>query len=569
MSDETTEEYKLVENKKNDMQPVFDRMAEDEKLYFLSPYSMKQLPPNDSKDMPDVANITLNDPLLYANKAIAIISGAQRQTVIEGEGLSDKQSTTIEQFLDDVYYLVNEWLVKRGIVSLDAFINEQICLRGRIVGSSRIKVDSEGNLIPDVLPRDARFFVYENDQNGMVWGAPIMRRSKKQIEREYDKEIHDDFGEVIDLWTTERNIVFVEKEVVIDEVNPYGYPPFVVSICPIGSTFNSEDATEHQGESIFWSNRELWKEKNRTATILQTLNIQALFGGLQYESSKGEAAPKPEESPYGPRKVVPVEQGGGFKPIPVNDIKNATRMFYSVLDACLQRGSLSTIDYGTLTFPLSAVAITTLTGSRDDIFLPRIQAIALFYQALSRMIIDQCSTLDSVKLWREGKENTYSKSDFNGDYSIKYRFYATSKEQTAADLSIATAAQGFLSGDTIRREILNLQDPDGEQVKWESEQAEKIDEVLFLYRRASKLIEDEKPLEAYILAKRIVSILKQRDLESALMEAQRKGKVEGSRTKEEVETAGENKAQPLLPLVAGEAARGVRTPTPAEEVESE
>ena len=522
MTDETAD-YKIIEDKKQEMSSIFSRMDKDENLYFLVPYKMMQLPPNDGKEMPDTANITLNDPLLFANKAIAIMGGATMQTVVEGRDMSDKQTTKIEEFLDDFFYMLDEWLVKRSILGLDSFINEQICIRGRIVARTCIRVDKAGNLIPDVLPLDAKSFVYDIDDKGLIWGAPTFSRSKAQIEREYGKRISSEFGEVVDFWDAEKNVVFVDREIIKEQANPYGYPPFVLAICPIGSMFNTVNAKEHEGESILWANRNLWQEKNRTATILQTLNIATLFGGLQYESSKGEAASKPEESPYGVRKVHPVEKGGGYKPMPISDIRSATRLFYSILEASLQKGSLSVIDYGTLTFPLSAIAITRLTGQRDDIFLPRIQAKATFYQILSRMVINQCIALKkSFELGQLGSRNTYRANDLKGDYTIKYRFFTLSKEQDIADLSIANAAQGFLSGDTIRREVLKLKNPDGEKTKFLSEQAEKADEVLFLYRRASELIEDEKPLEAYILGKRIVTLLRQRQMQDKLTEAKEK-----------------------------------------------
>jgi len=536
------DDYKLIEDKKAEMANVFGRMQADEDLYFLTPYQMMQLPPNHYKPMPDVVNVTLNDPLLFANKAISILGGASMQTVVEGRDMTDKATTKVEEFLEDIYYMIDERLGKRGIIGLDGYINEQICIRGRIAARACIRLDEKGNIVPDVLPVDTISFVYDTDDNGLTWAAATFRRSKSQIEKEYGKQIGSEYGEVTDLWKQDTNIVFVDREVVKEQENPYGKPPFVLSICPAGSQLST--AEEHQGESILWMNRGLWSEKNRTASILQTLNVMSLFNSLQYESSKGEAASKPAESPFGPRKVNPVEPGRGYKPMPINDIKNATRLFYAVLDASLQKGSLSVIDYGTLTFPLSAVAITRLSASRDDIFLPRLQAKAVFYQALSQMIIDECKGLGkSMKIGQPGNQNTYSKSDLNGDYTIKYRFYTQTKEQDIADLSIANAAQGFLSSDTIRREVLKLKDPDGEEAKFLSEQAEKTDEVLFLYRRASKLIEDGEPLQAYILAKRIVTTLKQRQQMSAMAEQRA--------TQNTPQETGRSAAQQLLPLFAG------------------
>jgi len=190
-----------------------------------------------------------------------------------------------------------------------------------------------------------------------------------------------------------------------------------------------------------------------------------------------------------------------------------------VLETSLQRGSLSAIDYGTLTFPLSNIAITQLTGSRNDIFLPRVQTKAQFYQALSRMLIKQCIQLDTkLELGREGSKNTYTKADLEGDYTIEYTFSTKSKEQEIADLQQAAAARGILPDEYILREIMKVDDPTGLLTQLRAERAERIDEVLFLFNSGKSLLEEksgQKPsladkIGARILRDRIRTILSQR-----------------------------------------------------------
>jgi len=568
MADESRKEYKLVQDKLKEMKPLFDRMDGDEKLYLLEPFKMKKL--DSSQDEKDVANTTLNDPLLYAKKAIAITGSYQRQTVIEGKDLPDKQPPKIEQFLDDVFYMVNEWLVNREGVNLDAFIDEQACIRGGIPSRSCIRLNKEGGIIPDILPVDRRWFPYETDENGITWGAGIFRRSKTRIEKEYGEEvakrISSGFGEVIDFWNGESEVVFIEKRIVKDQPNTYKYPPFVQSICPIGSMLNTEDAYKHRGESIFWPNRDLWQEKNETTTILKTLSRKALKGGLEIQRSPNspDRGKKADASPFEEDVVIETEIGGGFKQLPVSDIKSATRLLYSIVETCLQRGELTPLDYGTLTFPLSSVAILNLLAARNDIFAPILSMIASYYQALSRMIINQCVSLGkTIKLGRLGNYNTYSPSDFKGEYSINYHFFLLSKEQTAADLSLATTARGFLPDNYILREIIKAQDPDGLEIQLKAQQAEQTDEVLFLFNRAISLVDKDKPsieeqLQAEILTERAETIFRQRRAMGALSPIEGKGKMETT-------------PEGLLPMFTGGGGQGgIKTPRPeTEEVEGE
>lgn len=565
MADETRNEYELVKDKREEMKPLFDRMDEDEGLYLLETYEMKRL--GSTKKEEDVANVTLNDPLLYAKKAIAITGSYQRQTVIEGKELAGKQTTKIEQFLDDFFYMVNEWLVNREGYSLDAFINEQACVRGGIPSRVCIRLRKDNSIIPDILPIDRRSFPYEIDENGMVWGAGIFRRSKAEIKKTYNHDAGEDFAEVIDFWGAEQNVVYVGEEEVKRQPNRYKredilYPPFVQTICPIGSMLNTEGAYKHRGESIFWPDRNLWKEKNEIATILKTLSRKALKGGLQLEvTDPKDAGNKPKDSPFKEDIVIAVEKGGGFKQLPINDIKSATRLLYSIVETCLQRGELTPLDYGTLTFPLSSVAILNLIGARNDIFAPILSMIASYYQVLSRMIIDQCVSFGkTIKLGRPGNYNTYSPSDFAGEYSINYHFFLLSKEQTAADLSLAVAARGFLPDNYILREVLKVQNPDGLELELKAQQAENTDEVFFLYRRAVSLVDKDKPTQedyigAALLTERAETIYRQRKTLGAL------SPMEGKR---EPEPPGKE----VLPLFGkGGGGGGVKTPKPETEEE--
>jgi hypothetical protein len=221
-------------------------------------------------------------------------------------------------------------------------------------------------------------------------------------------------------------------------------------------------------------NRSLYPELNRLGTVLTNEVMAGWMGAMQYESEAGSQAARPKVPPYGVRVVLPVEKGGGYKPMPHESVVNTAKFLYSLLDSRKQQGSFSSVDYGDLTFPLSSVAIARLTSAKNDVVLPRIQAIATFYQHLSKMIKKQfvAGDFSASMTGEEGKKMTFSPADLGGDYDIRYRFFASSPEEDIANYAVAAAAQGFISGDTIRRDILKLKDPDGENAKLQAERSE-------------------------------------------------------------------------------------------------
>ena len=538
---EEKKEIDLVTTKKAELGPLHKRMDIDKDLYFSKLYEMMR-PDLPSTKMDNVINVTFNDATTFGMRAIATLGGAQRQTVVKGRNFPEGKAATIEEFTEDSSYNIDERLVSRGILSLDSFLNEQICIRGHLAGrciSRKVKKLIDGKerevFLPDVLPMDSRFFVYEMGVDGMLWGAPFSWRSKASIESEYPEtkdKVHgagvDEGGaEVVDFYNSENNIIYIGGDQRKKQKNPFGYPPFITAQSAAGSMLADKDAYEHRGESIFWANRNLFPELNRTASIFQTLNVGSFAGAVMYESAAGTKAKKPKRPPFGLYNIVPVEKGMGFKPFPVNDIKAAARLFYAILYTRVQQGGLSAIDYGNLTFPLSAVAIARLTASRDQVFTPRIQAKAEFYQQLFKMIIKQFREAGiESKLGREGFLSEYKPADLEGEYQIKFRFFTESKEQEIANLSTAQAARGLLSEHYIRRNFLKVQDPEAEEEQMAVEQAERLDEVLFLYTRASKLIAQERYLEARILANKLVKILLARQLSGVEPPAPGPGAVE-------------------------------------------
>jgi len=544
---------KKIEDKEAEFYSLFARMDKDKDLYFLKPFVLKD---KQGREVPRVENMTLNDPRYFAERVMSILSGAEMQIVVEGD-LSDRETSLIEDWLRDIYWAIDDRLLKRGIPGLFPFQVEQICLRGFVGARSLLRTEGE-RFIPDVLPVDMRYLVYELGEEGARWEAYKTQRTKDQIAQEYGYEMKGSSAEVIDFWDEKYERVFIDRKQRREQEHNLGYVPFVIGKSTSGSMLQDRDAFQHSGESLFGSVREICAGMNKFSTVLNTLTMLSFRQGLQFKNELGALAPKPDIPPYGEDFIVPIGLQEQYLPMPVSDIRNASRLLYSILEQRFQRGGLSAVDYGNLTFPLSAVAIRGITALREAILIPRVKALRNFYRELSYMMKRQYVEGGiKAKLGKENKKREYSAKDLDKECYINIDFVMKNPEEDIANYSVAAAARPFVSLDTIRRDILKLADPSAEENKRLTEMSEGVSPHILLYRIGKALIEADRDEEAKIIANQLGITLKQ--LEAGEIEAK----------PEKVE----EKAPPsMLPLLASErGAKGgiMRQGRPTEEISPE
>ena len=551
--------YQLVVDKKSEMSELFKRMDADKKMAILEWEGMKNL---DGQKTPDVIDVTMNEAMVFANRCVAIMSGANMHRFISGKNLSDPEKTTLENFYQDIYYANDLMLANSIFVSLYGFLIEQILHRGAIAGRILLREDGD-KFRPEIFPLDTRYFTYETDSMGMIWGAPETTRTKAQIERDYGIVIRGKSAVVTDFWDDTVNEIYIAKELYKggsqtndaakhperERNHGLGYPPLIFQKSGAGlQSFMDAGILKHQGESIFAPNRGLIPELHRAASIMMTLTDMSFEQSLQYESSDGTEAEKPPD-PYGRRKVVPVEKGMGFKPIPVADVNNASRLLYNMLVGAMQRGGLPNIDYGNLSFPLSAVAISKLTSTKDAIFTPRLNALALFYRAASQMIKKQYIQGGySVEIGDEGEEREYANSEIDKKFATKYEFHSVSPEQDIANTAVAQQhlAMG-LPRHYVYERTLKVDDPGGLINESRDELAEKGDIAITLNRRGRSLADKDgnfveslgKDIEAEMILQQLEMVLRDRAKGGAMGMEPAKGGM------------GAESIKPMIPLMAG------------------
>ncbi|GAH13216.1 unnamed protein product, partial [marine sediment metagenome] len=84
----------------------------------------------------------------------------------------------------------------------------------------------------------------------------------------------------------------------------------------------------------------------------------------------------------------------------------------------------------------------------------------------------------TIELGTQKHKRSFETNQLKGEYDIKYRYFTKSPKTDIARYSIAAAAGDLLSNDTKRRDILQLQDPDGEKQKIDYEIAASLPEGL-------------------------------------------------------------------------------------------
>lgn len=549
-----------------DMEGVFDqrfkRMDTDRDLHLLKPYSLTN---SAGKSIKKAISITMNEPRIFSDKVLSLLNSVIMQSVVEGKGLSPTETSIIEEFLDDLFITIDERLRKKGKKPLRPFIFYQTSLRGTIVTRNLLEEMPGGTYMPNVLQCDSRFATYEFGGDSLLWASAKMFKTGAMIESEYPGKISVSGGKAIpfrEYWDGDVREVYANDSLIHTEKNTLGYPPFVIVESASGAMINDEDYEKYHAESIYASVRELYPEINRLASIVATLTQWSFRGPRQYRSEMGELAKTPILPENDEDIVVPVELRGGYDAFPINDIKNATRMLQSLLSSAIQRATFSNLEYGTLSMPLSAVAIQKMLDTRGGIVLVRFLDAISYYQQTARMFIDQYIN-GGIKaiVGKPGIEREYEPKDLDKKYNIEYQFYSQSPEADIANTAVAQQQKALgIAWKTILTKTIKVQDPDGEIAQETDEQISKTDMAVMLFnhvfylRNMGDKFKDKMEAERYywkaeFVLQQLETLLRQR------ASGQMAGYNFGG-------NGAGNGQKPLLPLMAG-GAGGM----PAEEEE--
>ncbi len=540
---------KEIEEKATEFAEIFKRNDSDMDKYFIKKYVMVGF---DGRPIPKIVNLTLPDLALFAAQAIGILQGAEPNVVAKSETMSDERLRPIENIATDLLISADEYRSLRDKPPLYLFEVEQSCIRGRTATQVLCRKEKNGDLAIDLRSLDTRYHVYDVGADGMNWSSYGVRHSRSYLKEKFGKDIGDNLSATcLDVYDGTRHYVYyyadsgvtaginpigsTAGELIHDTAHPFkykgkGYVPVVANKVPYGSYLSHPDALVHEGESIFALSRDLYPEMNRIATVLHNLTMASFFGARQYASEAGEEKDT-EAIPFGLGVVISIEKGGGYTLIPVNDIKNASRLEYSMLESRMQRATLPSIESGNLTFSLSALAIGRLKESKDLIFVPRLRNLSEQSKGEVKMAFRQLQEIGgSFELGTEGHRRKYEATALEGEYSLEVEYFAISKEERLAQITEAQSQRGLIPDRAIRIETLHRPDPDGDEDELRNEASEKADPAIAMYNRLHSLIDksdaaqeagndklaDRLDMQAVMTLNGLIMVLKQRAMQQGL-----------------------------------------------------
>ena len=501
-----TQALQAIKDKESTFKALYARQDIDADLVKRKAYTLVD---ENNKKIPNCDHVTLPKAANFVNRANAITASANQQIIVEG--VDDARGNNLEAFYTEGFRSGDELLMQRNEAIAFTFHSHMINTRGRIGQRIIVEIDEETGLLKvEIIPWDFRFATYEFDKFGLVWASRYTTQSKTAIDAAYGQgKVKGKTGVVRDFWSRTANYVYVDEKLVLSESNDTGEVPVAMALSPAGLHFQDKDMEANRGESILWLSRNLYGEANKYISILTTLNTGALFPPLQkpYEEIPNQ---QPKAPQGGSRTVVPYRSSDGpYAAMPREDILQATRMGWSIIDSQIQQTSFSTSQMGTLQFPLSSLALEELNEGQELVLANSIQALSLMYLQSSRIMGRQFAKLDkSITLnGKDGKEVKFSKADIEETHDISFTYFTNSRKYILAGISESRDIGGLVDDDYKRRHLLKLENPEAVGAAVKAQEANDMHPELKVYEQIASFVKKEKWAEAWMARLKLRKIL--------------------------------------------------------------
>jgi len=475
-------------------------------------------------------NVTFNTPHHEADTIIQLLEASRINVRVHDEKKNAEKEALIEEFLISMFNSADEYNGFKLMPPLKTGLSFWGALRGWMALKTLIYQNKEKEITPDITAVDPRFLSWGVGRDGLTWTNNRMFRLASEIEDEYDYKPSEDESQIDDFWTPKENIVLVDGKEVKREKHNLGYVPFVIHpITTFPKIIGESKATakyhiKSWGESVFASNRELYRIVNKILTVWLSLAVKSHNPGFWLPTD--DTTFTIEETPYGKGTVVTLP--GDAKPIPVfpPDIASSVPELFNTFAGALQRGGISwPAGYGQLWKgqELSGEALTQLKRGMDKMTTPLLVGLGTIHSRAARMIEEQFLTYDEEWLAQgidsKGRHfyRPINPDDLSGNHKLEIEFLSITPEEDTNNYAKAKMIQetGLAGNKYIREKIVQFQDYDLVEKEMREQEAEVLSPKIKMLRTIEALKKQGKKEEAALLTADFLKMLQQEQMSDA------------------------------------------------------
>ncbi len=484
--------------------------------------------PGSDQLVPEIHNVTSSQPLIDFLSILGNLDTVSRQIDING-GMSDTERAARAEFFENLFISVDDLLSREFGWEWSSWVDQLFCLRGGVDARIQLREDDNG-FVPDIMPCDIRYRTMMKGKDGILWWNYVTERDVEIVEDEYPgvnirpgragskkKKVP-----ILDRWSEDKHIVIVDNnDDVVNEPNPYGFVPVVSQSSGLGLKLFHETAIEHNAESMFWENRDLYEVESEFMTLARNTHLR-LFDPSTVGMSDDPETMGPDIDPQNKRF------GGHVQLPPKTKIDHllapetfnlSTTIHRDILGAKMSRGGANDLDIGTSDREYSRFQITDQTEKKRKKIRMILKAKSMLMRQICRMVVMELDALKfsgKLKVGEYGAEKEYDLKKITGDYSIQVNYSINDPVMDLVNLETAQIQQGMgFSQDFINRQTMGVEDYDSEKAQREMERAEQADPILALFNLTliyideSKEADDEADKKARLTEKKLLPLIQQ------------------------------------------------------------
>ncbi len=456
-----------TDNNINRFDRLWERQDGDLNLYYLEEFILKG---EDKRSIPSTISVTLNDPRVFGDAAMALLSVDKR--IFDITGVDPTIQNKLEKEFTNWLYLNDENLATELIEPLDTCFNFFGCFRGW-AGALPLMYQDGDKYLPVIRPLDPRWMMWELGSKGMKWASYRIRMDKAQAEELYGKKF-DTSAKDIELscvWDDANYYIFSSdkaklggKEALKTIPHNLGFCPIVITPVPtqpllISSGDDAAIALSRQGEGIYAPVRALIPLLNEVASVWATINRQQFMTPLAYTGTRDLKG----QSIFGFGIIVQLNQNEKLEPIQLRDMSPSAQALFGQIFARWERATMSTINTGQLSFELSALAIADLKSDRDKVLIPRRKFKTTMhrkiFEVFRKQINHNCYKTDIDK---DQDTIEIDKTLFEKKFVINIGFDSISPQENIANAQLSQQWKGLgMPMEWILRNVAKVDDPMG------------------------------------------------------------------------------------------------------------